>query len=783
MSRQAWPGRAHLWASALILVAVAAGLSVFLPSAFSQDNPKQVQICHATSSKTNPYVSQDPAIEDNGDLKGGHLNHTGPVFPSAGWGDIIPPYTYVDADGNTQVFAGYNWSPEGQAIWQHGCEPGPDPLTPTLECIEPLPGGGFRAHFGYVNPNSVTISDPPENIFEPLSADGLQPTDFEPGAFEDVFQVQSDGSPLTWHLTGHEATATAGSPHCQGSLALLKLLNPKGDSGRFDLEIDGTVAGGATRVGDGGTTGAIAVDTGSHTVGESAAADTDLADYDTQITCVSGTTTVAEGIGSTLSVHVGAGQAIACAITNTHKAVDTITPRLECVVFQRGAPSTAVWGYDNPNGYPVTIPLGATNGFVPVPVDRGQPTVFQPGRLVGAFQTPFRGAASLVWTVGKSSVTADSGSPPCTATLELRKVTVPANDPGFFDLQINGQTWAVGGNGTTTGAVTVGVGEGTVSETAAPGTNLADYDSAVECSRNGTVEIAVPGTKVDGTVRPGDVVVCTFTNTRKATVPQVPPDAPQPPQPPQPPLPPPPAPDAPLGDLSVTKTAAPTTAVLGQTIHWTVTVTNNSTLAAADVDVVRTTELTFRLKVISVTPSQGSCSLGTCNLGRLAPGASATIRIDTRATATGRVLNAVRVSSEEQESNYLNNTAAAVVLITASHKKAAARAVKAAAASRACRTLLAAPHVLPVGVTSIVLAQARSRFGRPLRGLAVQAVGLGLDERATTDSHGFARFELTPSRLGIIEFLHGSRLPAGVRSSCRTLLGVLGNQPPTPVTG
>ena len=268
-------------------------------------------------------------------------------------------------------------------------------------------------------------------------------------------------------------------------------------------------------------------------------------------------------------------------------------------------------------------------------------------------------------------------------------MTVPADDPGFFNLQVNGQTWAIGGNGTTTGPVTIGVGEGTVSETAGPGTDLANYDSTVACSRNGKVEVSAPGTKVDGAVAQGDVVVCTFTNTRKPTAP--PPGPPQPP-PPQPPLPPPPAPSPPLGDLSVVKTAAPATAVLGQTIRWQVTVTNHSTLAAAEVDVARISELTYRVKVIAIRPSQGTCNVGGCNLGRLQPGASATITILAKASGTGRVLNAVRVSSEEQESNYLNNTAAALVRITAPIKEAAASAVKGAAFSRACSTVVAEPR-------------------------------------------------------------------------------------------
>jgi hypothetical protein len=774
--RHFWRLRREVWFGACVLTGLFAVLVAFLSPAASLPNEKKVRICHATSSVTNPYVSTEPAIANNGDLEGGHLNGPGPVFPAKDWGDIIPPYSYVDANGMEQVFPGYNWSPDGQAIWQNGpdgCEPGRSPLTPIVECVEAHPGAGFLAHFGYDNPNVAAIEVPFENVFEPLTADGQQPTLFQPGRTVDAFQVQSTGAALTWHLTGNQVTATAGSKRCQGSISILKILNPKTSPGRFSLEIDGQTAGGAAGVGDGGNTGTIAVDSGQRTVGEAAAEGTTLSDFDVQITCLSGSTVVAEGTAPKLTVTVRRGQAIVCAITNTLKLANTITPVLGCVVFRNSAPDVAVWGYANPNSFPVSIPIGATNGFAPAPANRGQPLVFQPGSLTGAFQTSFAGAATVAWTVGKKTVTASSSSSRCAATLELRKVTVPANDPGLFNLQVNGQRWAVGGNGTTTGPITVGVGEGTVSETAGPGTDLANYDSTVSCSRNGTTEVSVTGTKVDGAISTGDVVVCTFTNTRKPTAPPIPP-GPPPSPPPQPPLPPPPAPDPPLGDLSVVKTAAPTTAVLGHAIRWKVTVSNNSTVASADVNLTRISERTYRLKLISLTTSQGTCNLKACNLGRLAPGASATITALTQATGVGRALNVVRVSSEEQESNYHNNTAAALVRITAPVKKAAARAVKGAAFSTACNTLGAAPHALQADSTAIVRATARNRFGRPLQGLTVRAFGLGLDRRARTNDQGIVRFALTPTRTGIVHFQHGVRLRAGVHSRCKTFLAVLG---------
>jgi len=214
-----------------------------------------------------------------------------------------------------------------------------------------------------------------------------------------------------------------------------------------------------------------------------------------------------------------------------------------------------------------------------------------------------------------------------------------------------------------------------------------------------------------------------------------------------------------------------------------VTVTNHSPIAAADVNVARISELTYRVRVISISSSQGSCSTGSCNLGRLAPGGSATITIVSQATGVGRVLNVVRVSSEEQESDYLNNTAAALVRITLPPKTAAAYAVKSAAFTRACSTLTAAPRALQTGTTAIVLTTARNRYGKALRGVNVRVVGLGLDQQARTNNQGIARFALTPRTSGIVTFQHRLRLPAGARSRCRTLLGVLGTRIERPVTG
>ena len=122
-----------------------------------------------------------------------------------------------------------------------------------------------------------------------------------------------------------------------------------------------------------------------------------------------------------------------------------VRPFVECVVEHGPAAYTAVFGYQNENPVPVYLPVGPANGFSPVPIDRGQPTAFRPGRSPaeeGAFVTHFDGS-SLTWTVRDLSVTASASSPRCETapatpvagddhaeTLEDEPVVIPvlAND-------------------------------------------------------------------------------------------------------------------------------------------------------------------------------------------------------------------------------------------------------------------------------------------------------------------------------------------------------------------
>ena len=63
--------RARPWTIVVFVFALAAFAAI--PAAADLPNEKKVRICHATSSESNPYVANEPAIANNGDLEGGHL--------------------------------------------------------------------------------------------------------------------------------------------------------------------------------------------------------------------------------------------------------------------------------------------------------------------------------------------------------------------------------------------------------------------------------------------------------------------------------------------------------------------------------------------------------------------------------------------------------------------------------------------------------------------------------------------------------------------------------------
>jgi uncharacterized repeat protein (TIGR01451 family) len=121
-------------------------------------------------------------------------------------------------------------------------------------------------------------------------------------------------------------------------------------------------------------------------------------------------------------------------------------------------------------------------------------------------------------------------------------------------------------------------------------------------------------------------------------------------------------------DLAVSMTAAPDPAAFNKPLTYTIVVKNNGPDASSSVELADflPSILTFK----SVTTTQGACAGGPfvqCNLGALASGASATVKVVTTATEGGVASNFVSVNpswwNDEVDPNFGNNFAETVTTI------------------------------------------------------------------------------------------------------------------------
>lgn len=122
-------------------------------------------------------------------------------------------------------------------------------------------------------------------------------------------------------------------------------------------------------------------------------------------------------------------------------------------------------------------------------------------------------------------------------------------------------------------------------------------------------------------------------------------------------------------DLAITKTA-PAQAEVGDTITYTLTVTNNGPQNSQIYEgrgVKLTDTLPEGVTVLSVTPSQGTCDESiTCDLGAINSFQSATVQVQVKVEQAGSIVNTATVSPERPgDPNLVNNTASVETVVTA----------------------------------------------------------------------------------------------------------------------
>ncbi len=119
-------------------------------------------------------------------------------------------------------------------------------------------------------------------------------------------------------------------------------------------------------------------------------------------------------------------------------------------------------------------------------------------------------------------------------------------------------------------------------------------------------------------------------------------------------------------DLAITKSASPNPIKQGNTLTYTLVVTNNGPSDATNVTATDT--LPSTVSYISATPTQGTCSQAagtvTCLLGTMINGVSATITITVTAVTPSSAVNSASVTADQPDPNSANNTATQTTLIT-----------------------------------------------------------------------------------------------------------------------
>jgi Domain of unknown function DUF11 len=578
-----------------------------------------------------------------------------------------------------------------------GGPPAPRPVSVFVQCVQNH-DTTYDATFGYTNPNAdpVTKAIGAQNAVSPGGPGRGQPETFDPGTHTSAFSVAgiaSDGS-VTWTLStappaASTATASASfamkcseppEPPKVGIFVRCVTNNGATFDATFGYQNDNTSPV-TIPVGDANEFLPPPQNRGQTTVFQSGNVQ--------EAFTVTGITS-GEGLVWSLTSN---GTRTATASANFVTKCSDPPPLAKPIgvfvtcIDKHDSTYDATFGYQSDNNVAETVEIGPGNAFSPAPIDRGQPTVFVPGRTAQAVVVHGIPAnTSLTWTVAyqgtrkaisiaapPSTATANPSSPLCSTTPTPPTPTPPTPNPtppdppgprppepprplGIFAACVlnNGRTYDA-----VFGYVNLNVGNVVI--LIGPRNNVrpgADDQGQPETFEPGFVAnaFAIRGISarrtVTWTVKFGDetrVATASATLSRKCPT----------------------APIDPFPDLKITKKPNPGVMYVGHRVVFTITVKNIGHRTMRPV-VITDRRFDDRVAVLSTTSTLGTCrvsasasqSVSACGRGTLAPGESAVVRIVGRAVRSGRSVDrAATLFRHLLDATPKNNVARASVLI------------------------------------------------------------------------------------------------------------------------
>ena len=255
-------------------------------------------------------------------------------------------------------------------------------------------GSTYDAEFGYQNDNAGVVEIPvgSANHFAPAPADRGQTTAFQPGNIQHAFTVTGipSAQEAAWSVTNASVTRVADAtasyqekcsqpPQPAVPIGIFACVTNHGST--YDVTFGYENDNGAD----------VSVPVSSANFVEPAPINRGQPElfapgkvtsaFTVRGVANAGTIAWALSFRGTTVLVVTRSFPVKCGAPGRELAV---VPVPLCIV-RSGSTYTAVFGYVNQNPGAVVVPVGASNGVVPAPVDHGQPSVFRAGSVFIAF--------------------------------------------------------------------------------------------------------------------------------------------------------------------------------------------------------------------------------------------------------------------------------------------------------------------------------------------------------------------------------------------------------------